>query len=237
MGAQVHARGVEPDEERLAVLVRAVDEIPRCRPGFVVDRLHPLFRQRSGVLDLLAALAVGPAVQHSARAEVLPEVGEVLLGRIIPQFRLFLRVQMVEIAEELVESMHRRQVLVPVAEVVLAKLAGGIAMRLEQLGDRRVFGPHSQGCARHTDLAQSRAEHALAHDEGSAPRRAALLRVAIGEHHAFMGDAVDVGRLVAHHAPAVAAEVPVADIISPDDQNVGFSFWHLSSPSSFAIGC
>jgi hypothetical protein len=35
---------------------------------------------------------------------------------------------------------HGRQVLVAVAEVVLAELAGGVAERLEQLGDGRVLG-------------------------------------------------------------------------------------------------
>jgi hypothetical protein len=45
----------------------------------------------------------------------------------------------VEVAEELVEPVDRRQVLVEVSEVVLAELAGGIAERLEQLGERWVL--------------------------------------------------------------------------------------------------
>ena len=52
--------------------------------------------------------------------------------------RLLLGVQVVEVAEELVEAVRRRQVLVAVAEVVLAELAGGVAERLQQLGDRRI---------------------------------------------------------------------------------------------------
>ena len=48
---------------------------------------------------------------------------------------VFHRVQVIEIAEELVEAVHRGQELVPVAEVVLAELAGGVAQRLERGGD------------------------------------------------------------------------------------------------------
>ena len=65
--------------------------------------------------------------------------------RVVGQLRLFLGVQVVEVAEELVEAVHRRQVLVAIAEVVLAELAGGVAERLEQLGDRRVLGLQADG--------------------------------------------------------------------------------------------
>ena len=76
------------------------------------------------------------AVEHAARAELLLE--RRILG-IVGQLRLFLGVQVIEVAEELVEAVHGRQVFVPIAEVVLAELAGGVAERLEQLGDGRIF--------------------------------------------------------------------------------------------------
>ena len=41
--------------------------------------------------------------------------------------RVFHRVEVVEVAEELVEAVHGRQELVAVAQVVLAELAGGVA--------------------------------------------------------------------------------------------------------------
>jgi hypothetical protein len=44
----------------------------------------------------------------------------------------------------------------------------------------------------------------LASDNGS-------FAVAIGEHHPFSRDAVDVGRLIAHESVRVAAQVPDAD--------------------------
>ena len=60
----------------------------------------------------------------------------------------------------------------------------------------------------------------LAGDESRASGGAALLAVPVGEERAFLGDAVDVGRLVAHHALVVGADVPVADVVAPDDQDV-----------------
>ena len=57
-------------------------------------------------------------------------------------------------------------------------------------------------------------------DEGRAARRAALLRVGIGEERALRRDAIDVRRLVAHHAEAVGADVVDADVVAPDDEDV-----------------
>ena len=53
------------------------------------------------------------------------------------------------------------------------------------------------------------------------PGGAGLLAVVVGEDRAFAGDAVDVGRAVAHHAAIVGADVPVADVVAHDDQDVG----------------
>ena len=97
--------------------------------------------------------------------------------RIVRQFRLFLGVQVVEIAVELVEAVHGRQELVAVAEMVLAELAGGIAERLEQLGDRRVFLLQPERGARQADLGQAGAQAGLAGDERGAAGGAALLGV------------------------------------------------------------
>ena len=36
-----------------------------------------------------------------------------------------------------------------------------------------------------------------------------------------IGEAVDVGRLVTHHAVDVVAEVPEADVVPHDDEDVG----------------
>ena len=219
MGAEVHARGVPPAEERLAGLGLARDEVLGGGDGFIVNRLHALLGQRAGILDGLAALAVGLALEHAARAELLPE-RRVL--RIVPVLRLLLGVEVIEAAEELVEAVHRRQMLVAVALVVLAELSGGVALALEDRGHGHVGLLPAFLRAGQTDLGHAGADGHAAADEGRATRRAALLRVVIGEGDAFFGDAIDVRRLVAHHAAAVVADVPGADVVAPDDEDVGF---------------
>ena len=57
-------------------------------------------------------------------------------------------------------------------------------------------------------------------DERGAARGAALLRVGVGEQRAFLGEAIDVGRLVAHDAEVVGADVVDADVVAPDDEDV-----------------
>ena len=76
VGAEVHVGRVEPDEERRVRVHLAADEILRRGRNLVVDRLHPLLRQRAGVLDPLRAVRVGPGVDDAARTVPLPEVRE-----------------------------------------------------------------------------------------------------------------------------------------------------------------
>ena len=114
--------------------------------GLVVDRLHPLLGQRAGVFDGLLAdapkawvdgrvVAVGGlAPHHPARTEHRPKSRVAGIGSLLG---LFLGVQVIEIAEEFIEPVHGRQELVQVAQVVLAELARGVTVVLEQLGDRR----------------------------------------------------------------------------------------------------
>ena len=53
--------------------------------------------------------------------------------------RLVLGIEVVKVAEELIEAVNGRQELVAVAEMVLAELSGHVAKRLEQIGERRVL--------------------------------------------------------------------------------------------------
>ena len=138
-GPDVHAARIEPDKERFLVAVGAVDEIRRCLEEFLVDRFHALLGERPGVLALLfapgaeAGIVAGRigrgshALHDAARTELRPE-GWIL--RIVRILRLVLGIEMVEIAEEFVEAVHGRQEFVAVAEMVLAELAGRIALRL-----------------------------------------------------------------------------------------------------------
>ena len=42
----------------------------------------------------------------------------------------------------------------------------------------------------------------------------------IHEDHPFLADAVDVRRAAAHHAAMVGTDIPNADVVTPNDQNV-----------------
>ena len=136
MGAEMHVRRVEPNEERCLCVVLTADEI-RCGVAeLLVDGLHPFLGQRPGVLDALGAVRVGPGVQNPARPELLPK-RRVL--RIVRQLGFLFGVEVIQVAEELVEAVHGRQVLVAVTQVVLAELAGGVALGLQCGRDGRVL--------------------------------------------------------------------------------------------------
>jgi hypothetical protein len=112
-------------------------------------------------------------------------------------------------------------VLIAITQVVFAKLARGIAFFLQERRERHVPGLETLRCARHSDLAQARADSGLPGDEGRPPRGAALIRVMVGEHHAFLGEAVDIRRLVPHQPEVVGTDVGLADVVAPDDDDVG----------------
>ncbi|MNM88735.1 hypothetical protein D3C81_1009580 [compost metagenome] len=105
--------------------------------------------------------------------------------------------------------------------MVLAELAGGIAKRLERLRDGHVLRLQADRRPRNANLQQARAQADFTRDESGSSRRAAVLAVVVGEHHAFLGDSVDVGRAIAHHTVAVGADIGLADVIAEDDENVG----------------
>ena len=81
-------------------------------------------------------------LQHPSWAELLLELG---VFRVVGVLGLLLGIQVVEVAEELVEAVRRRQELVAIAQVVLAVLAGHVTERLEQLGQRGVLGAAARG--------------------------------------------------------------------------------------------
>ena len=76
------------------------------------------------------------------------------------------------------------------------------------------------------DLGHAGPERVLPRDEGGAARRAALLAVVVGESDALPCESVDVGRLVAHHPLVVRADVPVADVVAPEYEDVRLAVGH-----------
>ena len=83
--------------------------------------------------------------------------------RVVGVARVFHGVEVVEVAEELVEAVDGRQELVLVAEMVLAELTGGIALGLQRRGDGHRFGGQARWVRRPVRPSSSRC--------GSAARR------------------------------------------------------------------
>ena len=99
-------------------------------------------------------------------------------------------------------------------------MPGGVAKTLHDGGHGDVgFLPTFRG-TRHTDLGHSSADRDRAVDEGCTSGGARLLAVIVGEENTFIGNAVNVGRLVAHHAAIVVADVFSTDVIAPDYEDV-----------------
>ena len=127
---------------------------------------------------------------------------------------------MVQATDELVETVHRGQVFIEVALMVLAELAGGIALRLQHGGDRDIGLLPTLGGSRHADLGHPGSHRHGAVEESSPAGRAGLLTVVVRKGDPLPGDAVDVGSSVAHHATVVVADIPGADIVAPDHQDI-----------------
>src|SRR5215467_15046651 len=104
--------------------------------------------------------------------------------------------------------------------MIFADLRGRISQWLEQFGDRRVFLVQTDRSSWQADFGQPGTQSVLTGDERCPSGGAALLAIAVGETHAFLGNAVDIGRAVAHQPVAVAAEVGNTDIIAPNDDDV-----------------
>ncbi len=135
MREHVHARGVEVAEPRHVLFRLALHEVEGGGQELLVHRLHPLSGQWAGVLDGLLSnlpehridgrivLVRRLALEDAAGSESGLELG--VLG-VVDILGLFLGVEVIEVPEELIEAMHRRQVLVAIAEMVLAELAGRV---------------------------------------------------------------------------------------------------------------
>ena len=229
MRDHVHARGVEVTEPRHVLLGLALHEVEGGGQELLVHRLHPLPGQRAGVLDRLLAnlpehridgrivLVRRLALEDAAGAEFGLELR--VLG-VVDILGLFLGVEVIQIPEELIEAMHRRQVFVAIAKMVLAELAGRVTEALEHLRDGHVFGLDPQGGARHANLGQARADRLLARDKSRTASGAALLAIEVREHRALAGDAIHVRRPITHDAVVVTAQIEPSNVVGHDEENV-----------------
>ena len=114
-----------------------------------------------------------------------------------------------------------RQILVQIAEMVLAELSGGIPCAFSAVAMRHGLGRHTDIGAGLTDRRQTGAHRNLAGDEVGPARRATRLGIVVGEHHALGGQLVEVRRLAGHHAPVIGADIEPADVVAHDDHDIG----------------
>ena len=156
-------------------------------------------------------------MDHVARPN---DVQQVL--RIIGMGRVFHCIEVVEVAEELVEAVDRWQELVAIAEVILAELAGGITLRLESGGNRAGFRRQSHFCAGLSDSGHPRANWQLTRNKVRATCRATCLGIVVGEQHSLLGQLIEIRRPPGHHAPVVCAYVPHANVVAHDEDDVRF---------------
>src|SRR5205809_4864718 len=106
--------------------------------------------------------------------------------------------------------------------MVLTELAGSIALRLQRGSNRASLSWYPNLCTCLADGGHTRADGQLAHNEVGSTCRATRLSIIVGEQHSFLGHLVEVGRSPRHQAAMVGANIPHADIIAHDEQDIGF---------------
>ena len=126
-----------------------------------------------------------------------------------------------EHAEVLVEAAAHRVVLALAAEMPLADHAGGVALRLERVGEGALAETQAEvGVAAHRVELPAEAGLIAAGQQARARRAADRVRhVALLEQDAAARERVDVGRL--DHLAAVDPDVGRAEVVGEDQDDVG----------------
>src|SRR5438046_10313845 len=94
--------------------------------------------------------------------------------------RIFHCVEVIEVAEELVEAVDSGQEFIQIAEVVLPELAGRVALRFERGSDGASLCGNPDFGTRLADRGHACANRKFTHDEVRATRRATGRSVLIG---------------------------------------------------------
>ena len=179
---------------------------------------------RGGVRQVVVSGSTAPGdLRQAGDRRVLAGRRDGLLGRRlvdVGEAHPLHRVEVIEVAPEFLEAVRGRQRVGVVAQVVLAELAGGVAEIEQELGERRRAGPQVGRASGNFRQGHADAQRIHAGEEGGAPGGAALLGVVVGEHRAFVADAVDVGRLADHQAAVVDRRLHPADVVAHDEEDV-----------------
>jgi hypothetical protein len=129
-------------------------------------------------------------------------------------------VEVIQVAEIFIEPVHRRQIFVQIAEMVLAELPGHIAERFQHGRERHRLRRNADVGARLAHGRQAGAQRDFAGDEIGPARGATRLGIVIGEPYAFGGDPVEVRRLARHDALVIGADIKPPDVVGHDEKNI-----------------
>ena len=133
------------------------------------------------------------------------------------------RIEVIQVAPELLEAVRGRQCVGVVAEMILAELAGVVTEIEQELGKRRGARLQIGRATRQLRGDHAGAQRVHAGEEGVPACRAALLGVIGHEDRAFVADAIDVGRFADHQATMVDARLHPTNVVTHDEENVGLA--------------
>ncbi len=91
VSTRVHVREIKPHKHGLAGLGLLFNEFRRAGRDAIIDGLHALFGQRTGILDLLRAVRQRPRVDHPPGTELLTEAREIGFLRVVRKLRFLCR--------------------------------------------------------------------------------------------------------------------------------------------------
>src|SRR5881409_3635397 len=97
--------------------------------------------------------------------------------------RIFHCVEVIEVSKKFVEAVDSGQELIQIAEVVLAELACGVALRFERSSYGASLSWYSDLGTRLADRRHARANRKLTHDKVRTTCCATRFRVVVGEQH------------------------------------------------------
>ncbi len=193
--------------------------------GGAIRGLHPEHRPRWGQAHAVLRIDGARSFRDAGDGHHLHRRRDALLGRTlvdVEEAHLLHGVQVVEVTPVLLEAVRGGQGIRVIAQVVLAELAGVVAEVQQELGQARSPGFQIGRAAGQLRRDQARAQRIHACDEGIAAGRAALHGDVVHEDRALAPDTVNIGRFADHQAAVIDARLHPADVITHDEEDVGF---------------
>ena len=141
--------------------------------------------------------------------------------------RVLHRIEMIQIAPELVEPVDRRQKLVQVAQMVFAELASRISHRFQNMRDGDRFIGDAEWGSGLSDRCHAGPKRQFASNEVRPSGSATRFRIVVGEAHALVGHPVQIRRAAGHNSLIVNTDVRPADVVGHDDNDVWFLLLRL----------